>query len=99
MTGLRQLGLAVFIFSGAAGSAQIASQAELAAISARGRMLYEYDQAAWHATDAVLATNPPRVLLGMYIAHKTDAGWEVVFGHLNEPGGGGRGAGGAAQGA
>jgi hypothetical protein len=47
-------------------------------------MLYEYDQAAWHATDAVIATNPPKELLGRYIARKTDAGWVVAFGRLNE---------------
>jgi hypothetical protein len=66
------------------GSAQIASENELASISARGRMLYEYDQAAWHATDAVMSTNPPRELIGRYIARKTEAGWVVAFGRLNE---------------
>jgi hypothetical protein len=60
------------------------SDSELAAITARGRLLYEYDQAAWHASDAVMATHPAKENLGRYIARKTDAGWEVVFGRLNE---------------
>jgi hypothetical protein len=71
------------VLSCAVATAQIASESELAAISARGRMLYEYDQVAWHATDAVIATNPPKELLGRYIARKTGAGWEVAFGRLN----------------
>lgn len=53
-------------------------------VTARGRALYEYDQAAWHATDAVQATHPPEESMGRYIARKTDAGWTVVFGRLNE---------------
>jgi len=62
----------------------VPSDSELTAIAARGRMLYEYDQAAWHASDVVMATHPLKEDLGRYIAHKTDAGWEVAFGHLNE---------------
>lgn len=53
-------------------------------VTARGRALYEYDQAAWHATDAVQATNPSPQAVGRYIARKTDSGWKVVFGHLND---------------
>ncbi len=54
-------------------------------ITARGRMLYEYDQAAWHATDAVQMLHPPKEFLGMYIARKSDSGaWTVVFGHLSD---------------
>lgn len=54
-------------------------------VTARGRLLYEYDQAAWHATDAVQPLNPPKEFLGMYIARKSDSGaWTVAFGHLNE---------------
>jgi hypothetical protein len=52
-------------------------------VTARGRALFEYDQAAWHATDAVRATNPPTQSLGRYIARKSDIGWKVAFGHLN----------------
>ncbi len=52
-------------------------------VTARGRALYEYDQAAWHATDAVRALHPPDQLVGRYLALKSDNGWTVVFGHLN----------------
>jgi hypothetical protein len=60
------------------------SPEELAQITTRGRALYAYDLAAWHATDAVLATHPDKSEGGRYIARKTDAGWVVGFGHLNE---------------
>ncbi len=53
-------------------------------VTARGRALYEYDQASWHATDAVKAMHPPDQLVGRYLALKSDKGWTVVFGHLNE---------------
>lgn len=53
-------------------------------VTARGRALYEYDQAAWHATDAVQATHPLDQSVGRYLALKSDKGWRVVFGHLND---------------
>jgi hypothetical protein len=53
-------------------------------VTTRGRALYEYDQAAWHATDAVQAMHPPDQLVGRYIARKSDTGWTVAFGHLND---------------
>jgi hypothetical protein len=53
-------------------------------VTARGRALYEYDQAAWHASDAVQATHPPKGSLGRYIARKSDTGWVVGFGHLSD---------------
>ena len=53
-------------------------------VTARGKALYEYDEAAWHATDAVRATNPAPESVGRYIANRSDVGWTVVFGHLNE---------------
>ena len=53
-------------------------------VTARGRALYEYDQAAWHATDAVQSTHPPTQSVGRYIARKSDTGWTVAFGHLND---------------
>jgi len=53
-------------------------------VTARGRALYEYDQAAWHATDAVQALHPPDQLVGRYLALKSDKGWAVVFGRLND---------------
>jgi hypothetical protein len=57
---------------------------ELAAITERGKMLYEYDQAAWHATDAVQMANPKNVEGQQYIAKKENGKWQVVFGKLNE---------------
>jgi len=53
-------------------------------VTARGRALYEYDQAAWHATDALRAAEPATQPLGRYIARKSDAGWTVAFGRLND---------------
>jgi len=60
-----------------------ASKAELDAITARGRLLAEYDVAAWHSTDAVQALNPDKASVGRYIGRKTDTGWVVEYGHLN----------------
>jgi len=57
---------------------------ELAAISERGRLLYEYDQAAWHASDSVQMANPKNVEGQRYIARKESGKWIVVFGKLNE---------------
>lgn len=57
---------------------------ELAAVTERGRMLYEYDQAAWHATDAVETANPKTVEGQHCIARKANGTWTVVFGKLNE---------------
>jgi hypothetical protein len=58
--------------------------AELDAITQRGRVLAEYDSAAWRATDAVMALHPNTNELGKYIARKIDGKWQVVFGHLND---------------
>lgn len=57
---------------------------DLAAISERGRLLYEYDQAAWHASDAVQMANPKNVEGQRYIARKENGKWTVLFGKLNE---------------
>jgi hypothetical protein len=43
------------------------SETELAAISARGVLLAEYDRAAWQATDAVQAAHPVEGRVGRYI--------------------------------
>jgi len=64
--------------------ASLPSVIELAAITARGRMLQEYDVAAWHASDAVVALKPDESLAPVYIAKKIASGWEVAFGRLNE---------------
>jgi hypothetical protein len=61
-----------------------ASEAELAEITERGHKLAEYDVAAWHATDAVLALQPAPGSVVNYIAKRTGDFWTVVFGRLNE---------------
>lgn len=60
------------------------TQEELDAITERGRMLYEYDQAAWHASDAVQTANPKTMEGQRYIAKKENGTWRVLFGKLNE---------------
>jgi hypothetical protein len=57
---------------------------ELAAITERGKLLCEYDQAAWHASDAVQMANPRNVEGQRYIARKENGKWTVVFGKLND---------------
>jgi hypothetical protein len=60
-----------------------ASEAELAAITERGRRLYAYDEAAWHSTDAVLALKPATGSFDSYIGQKIGDKWIVVYGKLN----------------
>jgi hypothetical protein len=56
----------------------------LRAITQRGRMLADYDVAAWHATDAVMATRPDTAGLGSYLARReSDSTWTVVFGRID----------------
>ncbi len=57
---------------------------ELAAITARGRIMEEYDVAAWHATDVVQDLKPAEGGTRYYIAKKGAPGWVVVFGRLND---------------
>jgi hypothetical protein len=57
---------------------------ELAAITDRGRDLAGYDAAAWLASDAVQAKEPKQGSVVRYIARKTDKGWIVAFGRLDE---------------
>lgn len=59
----------------------------LSAITARGRFLADYDQAAWHGTDAAhaLAGNDTAGL-GVFIARKIPSGWVVDFGALDAAG-------------
>jgi hypothetical protein len=80
------LSLVIFSFSPLAGSPPKPSDAELAAITARGVLLAGYDNAAWRATDAVQATKPKEGLVRRYIASKAERGWLVAFGRLNEAG-------------
>jgi hypothetical protein len=51
------------------------SQEALTEITARGRMLAEYDQAAWHATDAVMATHPKQDSDSRFVCQKADKSW------------------------
>ncbi len=55
-------------------------KAELSAITTRGRLLAEYDAAAWHGSDALMETQPDQALIGQYIARKTPQGWTLGFG-------------------
>ena len=55
---------------------------EFAEITARGRLLAEYDAAAWHSTDAVQALNPKEGSVNRYVARKSKAGWTVVYGRI-----------------
>ena len=60
------------------------SPAELAAITERGRNLAGYDAAASAASDAIQAQNPKPGSITGYIARKTEEGWAVAFGRLDE---------------
>jgi hypothetical protein len=60
------------------------SKVELAAITERGRNLAGYDAAAWHASDAIQAKNPKPGSVTGYIARKTEKGWIVAFGRLDD---------------
>jgi hypothetical protein len=60
------------------------SKDELAAITQRGLDLAGYDVAAWHASDAVQATNPKLANVVRYIARNTGKGWMVAFGKLDD---------------
>lgn len=76
----------LFLVASIAGASTRPSGAELATITERGRMLAEYDTAAWQATDAVMAAHLKAEPSGRYIAHKSPAGWVVDFGRLNSTG-------------
>ena len=60
------------------------SQKELDQITARGRLLFEYDFAAWHATDVVQPLNLPEGSIAAYVAQKKGTEWTVVWGRFNE---------------
>ena len=60
------------------------SEAELKAITERGRMLWEYDTAAWYSSDAVQALQPAGGSVRRYVAKKTEGGWVVAYGRFNE---------------
>ena len=66
--------------------ASVPSDTLLAGITARGRSLAAYDQAAWHATDALLTLVPESTLAKtgntMLAWQQLDGHWTVLFGRL-----------------
>jgi len=74
----------LFTFAALAQRSEPASKTELAEITERGRMLFNYDVAAWHSTDAVVALSPPKGSFARYIAQKSTSGWTVAYGKLND---------------
>jgi hypothetical protein len=63
------------------------SPAELAAITARGRFVAEYDQAAWHGSDAAQAVAGKNTDgLAVFIGQKVASEWVVDFGALDAAG-------------
>ncbi|MGA2170937.1 MAG: hypothetical protein ABSG62_22355 [Terracidiphilus sp.] len=76
----------LFFFSAEVTASSKPSAVVLSAITERGRLLADYDTAAWQSTDAVMAAHPKADPSGRYIAHKTEAGWVVDFGRLNSTG-------------
>jgi hypothetical protein len=87
MTSQQLLSSAIVMFAMVVGvHAEVAnppSDSELSEIAARGRALSEYDAAAWHAGDAVMALKPSQDTLQRYVARKTDKGWIVAFGRFD----------------
>lgn len=83
LKGLFILTALLAVFPTVAACANNVCTTDFAPITARGKMLEAYDQAAWHATDAVQAAKPTEGSVVRYIAEETDAGWVVAFGKLN----------------
>src|SRR5262249_30377066 len=76
--------LALVALADPPGSEEPLHQDELAAITNRGRDLAGYDAAAWHASDALQAKHPKQGSVVRHIARKTDKGWLVSFGRLDD---------------
>ncbi|MBS1839882.1 MAG: hypothetical protein JSS69_11760 [Acidobacteria bacterium] len=74
---------AICAASANAQKAEPPSVQELMAISERGILLNEYDQAAWHASDAVQTANPKTIEGQRWVAKKENDKWTVAFGKLN----------------
>ena len=83
---LLTLTLLLFTVAATAQRTSPPSKDELAQITERGRMLAQYDVAAWYASDAVVATKPDEGAVERYIAKKQGDAWTVMFGRLNEKG-------------
>lgn len=78
--------LLLFVSEATAQRTEPPAKAELAEITERGRQLAQYDVAAWHASDAVIATKPEQGAVERYIAKKEGDTWTVMFGRLNDKG-------------
>ena len=61
-----------------------ASAAELSAITARGRELFEYERAVWRASQALSSLHISPDASAKYIAQQTGSGWLVVIGSLSQ---------------
>lgn len=59
------------------------SESELAAITSRGRLIAEYNDASRRAAASIQSRKPAGEIT-RYIARKTTAGWVVVFGRFSE---------------
>jgi len=72
--------------SSAAQGTSVPSDTLLAGITARGRLLVAYDQAAWHAADAFLALRLDSAALQvantMIASQRPNGTWRVLFGRL-----------------
>jgi hypothetical protein len=78
------MGMLSFCAAARAQGGGAVSATELAAITARGRLVAEYDQAAWHSTDALMALKPSRDLVQLYVARKIGDRWTVMWGRFDE---------------
>lgn len=76
--------LILFASSVPAQRSPLPTEAGLMEITERGRLLTEYDAAAWHSTDAVKTLTPEEGKGGRYVARKVDGKWVVVHGRLND---------------
>jgi hypothetical protein len=76
------LGFAIALIATCSSAQTPPSPADLSAITERGILLNEYDQAAWHASDVVQTANPKKIEGQKYIARKENGRWTVVFGRL-----------------
>ncbi len=57
----------------------------LSEIATRGRDIADYDNVCWHATDALKEKFSPKTKETKYfLAEKSDKGWTVYFGKLND---------------
>ena len=82
VAGLAVLAAALAVGQNEKKESKTPTHAELVATTARGRMLADYDVAAWHATDAVEALKPDHAAAPMYLGRKLGEKWEVVFGRM-----------------